>query len=1043
MRLLHLSDIHFRGQTRHAEYQKTIRDVLALQRGSLQADLLVLTGDIWHTKTHGISPESIDILSWFFRECSDAFLGVRVILGNHDGNLTNLNRQDVISPILGALNLPNVVLWKGSGTYQDPAFPTISWGVWSPFDKDGWKDVKPTPGGGVNIGLFHGCVQGAVTDSDWRLEHQEAELQHFRGKWDFVLLGDIHKRQILETRPDRDGADKPWIAYAGSLVQQNHGESEGKGGLIWDIRSREDWDLQDLNLTNHQPFLTTPWEGTPSGTLQRLVSDREVPPGSRVRISSQTALGFHDPKDLTRMLQRDLGVESVAFKTEQAPGGGDTIQGASTALLTHHSLRSDPDLLARMFGEWEDQVLGNRDPRGADLLKSYLERVNAQSRLEEGEQISRDVFWSPEVLRFDNTFRYGSGNFLRFKDLKGVNGIFGGNATGKSSVIGSLLYGLFGSTDRGPVKAANVINIAEKRCQVQVEFRVGQDLFQIERTTFRKESKKSKDESNSVLHLWSLDPLTRERVKSLNGDTGPETDKIIRKMIGQPDDFLMTAVSSQGDITRFVDRGATQRKAILGRFLDLDLFDRLFTLVKEDLNLKRSRLGAWSLDTTTKAVADLGDQIQGLEWDRKASEERRQTIQEELSGLSQKVIGDTQVLQVLEQNLVRKLETLTLEENNLKRFQEEEQKLLEVLGNLPTEESLQERAARAQKVSQEITDLNLRVKTEQTSLTSIRKKVRLLGEVPCGDQFPGCKFIKDSWEAASQEAPKEALVKTLGEELHVLQDALKTYGDVGKEVVLVQGHKKNLSKVSEQVMSLMEKTQRTSLEVEDLRGQVEDLKRSASPVLLARKEELEKKARFLSQEVVRIAESLGARKLKLSQAEKSLGENEPLLGEIQVLERVYQALGKNALPAMVLAQALPALNKELERILHGVVDFRVVLETDTGGSSNVMDVFLEDVLGKRPIEVGSGAEQMISALALRVALYNLSTLPKPDLFVIDEGFGVLDEVNLQRVTGFLQSLKNWFRVVLVISHVPEIKDAVDHSLDIGWDLGGGCPTLRG
>jgi len=35
-------------------------------------------------------------------------------------------------------------------------------------------------------------------------------------------------------------------------------------------------------------------------------------------------------------------------------------------------------------------------------------------------------------------------------------------------------------------------------------------------------------------------------------------------------------------------------------------------------------------------------------------------------------------------------------------------------------------------------------------------------------------------------------------------------------------------------------------------------------------------------------------------------------------------------------------------------------------------------------------EKTIAAIALRVAMLNVSSLPRPDFFVIDEGFGTLD-----------------------------------------------------
>ena len=72
----------------------------------------------------------------------------------------------------------------------------------------------------------------------------------------------------------------------------------------------------------------------------------------------------------------------------------------------------------------------------------------------------------------------------------------------------------------------------------------------------------------------------------------------------------------------------------------------------------------------------------------------------------------------------------------------------------------------------------------------------------------------------------------------------------------------------------------------------------------------------------------------------------------------------------------------------------------------------------------------MASLAIRVALINVSSLPKTDLLVIDEGFGALDEMNIEACNRLLDSLKKWFKNIMVISHVDAVKDAVDNVLEI-------------
>jgi len=72
----------------------------------------------------------------------------------------------------------------------------------------------------------------------------------------------------------------------------------------------------------------------------------------------------------------------------------------------------------------------------------------------------------------------------------------------------------------------------------------------------------------------------------------------------------------------------------------------------------------------------------------------------------------------------------------------------------------------------------------------------------------------------------------------------------------------------------------------------------------------------------------------------------------------------------------------------------------------------------------------MASLAIRVALINVSSLSKTNMLMIDEGFGSLDETNLEACNRLLISLKKWFKNIIVISHVDAVKDCVDHNIDI-------------
>ena len=141
-----------------------------------------------------------------------------------------------------------------------------------------------------------------------------------------------------------------------------------------------------------------------------------------------------------------------------------------------------------------------------------------------------------------------------------------------------------------------------------------------------------------------------------------------------------------------------------------------------------------------------------------------------------------------------------------------------------------------------------------------------------------------------------------------------------------------------------------------------------------------------------------------------------------------QAVSKKGIPLQIMSSQLPVINSEISRILQGVVGFTVELEADQ--DSNSMDAYINYGDSKRVIELASGMEKMMASLAIRVALINVSSLTKTNMLIIDEGFGALDESNIEACSRLLTSLKKWFRNIIIISHVDAIKDCVDSSLDI-------------
>jgi len=145
-----------------------------------------------------------------------------------------------------------------------------------------------------------------------------------------------------------------------------------------------------------------------------------------------------------------------------------------------------------------------------------------------------------------------------------------------------------------------------------------------------------------------------------------------------------------------------------------------------------------------------------------------------------------------------------------------------------------------------------------------------------------------------------------------------------------------------------------------------------------------------------------------------------------LFEYYLNSLGRDGVSYELIQKALPMIEGEINNILGQIVDFGMQLEMD-GKSINAFIVYDDQKWG---LEMCSGMERFISGLAIRIALINVCNLPRPNFLVIDEGFGTLDNENLQSLYMLFAYLKTQFEFVMIISHIDSMRDAVDTIVEI-------------
>ena len=1031
MKIVHIADVHWRGLSRHEEYRSCFENMFTQCR-EINPDAIVIAGDIVHSKTQGISPELIDSLNWWFTEMHK-ICPVHVMLGNHDGLVLNTDRQDAISPILRALNLPRVYLYRDTGVYPCPHLVDVEWCVYSPFDTGKYDSLRPTGNRPISIALYHGGVWGSHTDGDFMLEG-ETKMDRFR-EFTFTMLGDIHKRQQM----DAEGR----IHYCGSTIQQNYGESGEKGFLVWDINGCNDWSVDFYPVEHHNPFVTVDWQGNIVQTINACIAT--WPRGARYRIRANEQLDPKTQRKVSTVLRREYDAHEVVFKlVPKYQDQGESAFVEKLEVLDLSDLQTHKDLLAE-YGS---------DEGFTDEFWDECFEIMEKTIKELDYSIPLGKKWSLKKMNFDNTFGYGSHNTIDFGKLSGVVGLFGQNRCGKSSIPGTIMYSLYNSNDRGLTSNAHVVNYRKKEANADLTFSVNSKLYRLERQSVRYTSRrKGTDGAQTYLNLFEIDDEGCI-LRDLSGEQRRDTEKELRDLIGSPDEFMMTSFAAQGNMNAFINKGSTDRKKLLSTFMGLDVFDEINKKIKSEgegikTMLRRMDEKDWVAEIRKKRhrIGQLTEENVDLKMEIDQLSERLSSLRNKASEDHDDFV-DPSVLQRAESNLetkknqLRKLsrtiETTTEEINALEiKFG----KYDNIKATFPIE-GFRRRLENLEDLNKSLLKQKNLLDKENRILKGQKHSVSLLKEVPCGDQFPTCKFIAESHRNKTLMKEQKELVSELRTEVAKMKESIDDLQGEGLrnriakyEAMLRQEAEDKIThtRLQSSIETSQMKISKLEREIDQLNEQIVTLKLKLNE---DKSDELKRLQRLVENVANQVAlkEStfinnvgkIGKFTSDIEQLKKDQIEYDRLQMEYKAYDFLLKATSWRGIPTHVMSKQLPAINAELAKILSDVTGFTIELEVDERNTN----IFINYGDTRRPVECASGMEKMVSSMALRVAMSNVSSLSKSDMFIVDEGFGALDPQNIESVTGLLHRLKRYYRLILVISHVEFIKDSVDEVIEI-------------
>ena len=1037
-KVYHLADLHIRNLQRHKEYRLVFKKFLKqVKEDKIEDSVIYLAGDIAHAKTE-MSPELIQEISWFLTECAKLRETI-LITGNHDCNLNNNHRLDVLTPIVDNLNNPRIHYLRDTGVYNIHNLTFVVYSILD--DKENWPKGKDVEGEN-KIVLFHGPVNKAQTDIGYTVSSNSFQVDMFDG-FDMAMLGDIHKRQTF-------GEGYEWVAYAGSMVQQNHGEVlEKHGYLLWDIPTRT---FTEHHIHNDYGFVTV---DVVNGVIPKWVYDEidtKLPKHPRLRLRFTNT-------EASDMKLRIIELKKL-FKVAEV---------TVTRTDTMGQLRTNSKLNKNIVGNVKDETFQN------SLIRDYLERqyLLEDSELDKITEMNKElntqiddsdsmgnILWTPKEFKFSNMFSYGEDNKVRFDKAQGIIGIFAPNASGKSSLWDALSFCIYDKTSRTN-SSKNILNNRKDKFYCKFHFEIDGISYFIERTAkyVRKGTAVKVD-----VNFWKEDGFM---ITSLNGEQRRDTNANIEKYLGTFEDFVLTTLSLQGNNALFIDKSQSERKEILSQFIGVDIFDKLYQKAGDENRDNATLIRKFKSDDFTQKLADIDSDLKTnkseyklLEIEQESAKSKEDELNKELIKLNGKIVKLNADSGVSIEELEKRLKTLDNKSTELEtqkssvqerlNHREELQVTLEEILDEYNEEELEERVRELNENKVKLLTLKSDIDKIKIKLDSLHERKEHLDSHKYDEQCDIC--MENSQSIREQKAKVdsdiqdgESYLEEFDKEksrLVVVINSLKRFEEDWDKY---KDAKDKDDKLDREISQLINKL--STIETEEIRLDtqvtqqkqlIDEYYKNEEQIKLNKEvrdeivdvrfdlDKIKQIVKNSNSDILSLNGKISALQNQKESIELRISEVKDLESQSKLFDYYLNALGKDGVSYELIEKSLPMIEGEVNNILGQIVDFGMQLEID-GKNINAYLVYGDQ---RWSLEMCSGMERFISGLAIRVALINVCNLPRPNFLVIDEGFGTLDSENLQSLFMLFTYLKTQFDFVMIISHIDSMRDVVDDLIEI-------------
>jgi DNA repair exonuclease SbcCD ATPase subunit len=676
-----------------------------------------------------------------------------------------------------------------------------------------------------------------------------------------------------------------------------------------------------------------------------------------------------------------------------------------------------------------------------DLMERLDNKVNAQiDKLNENKV--RYNKWFIKKVEFSNFLSFGDNNTIDFTNLDGITVIestpknFGGKST---SSVDLLMYLFFNTTTKTKTNGEIFNRFTDKNdVSVRGEITIDGEDYVIERKTSRKMSKSGDYTVKNELEFYKKSE--DGSIVNLSGEQRRETEAYISSAIGTQEDFLSTILTTGYNLEELIESKPTARGQILTKFMGLESLKAKEEIAKEMFNdwskkLVSNTYNKVSLEsdneTYNESITNSENEIERLTKELDKFEKDLENLEKKRDEVFLKRNNDVDkdLLNTNPTLLQREVNELTTQRNQSQtnannvvvvepsQFYHEDQHK-ELKGQMANLQGI-DVASKYEKTQREKSIKQF----EEGTVCPVCN--RALDEVDHTDEIEKIKKeIEDIEKQIELNKIQFDLLKEQSEGFETLKTEFETYErnklrkeryelEVEQKQLEIDGKQKRLDNYESNKKKL-EDNQKIDAEVISLKTKIE----TANGDIRQTNAGIEKHTNNISN----MKEKIGINEELI----KKIISEEELSSVFKIYLTVY---GKNGISKVILKNMIPLINQELYRLLVDSCHF--ILEMNINDKNEVEFIMIDtETRIVKPLNAGSGYERTISSLALRSVLTKISSLPKPNIVVMDEVFGKIADENLEMVGEFFKKIKNYFDHIFVISHNSLIRNWSDNIIMI-------------